>query len=180
MSPVPRLPAYGLAAAFADLELEAEGLYLEQRALEAAEVSNTEYAEVTLAGRLLASVGTDVGLRLVGGLVVHGRVLRAAEHWLLVEGTGTWLVPSSAIASVRGLSNRAVSEPARTVLARLSFRSALRRLAHLGSTCVLRLADGGTVEGRIGRVGADFVEVAAATAVETIPLPVVAAVQETA
>lgn len=167
----------GLLGTFADLELEAEGLHLDQRATDAADLGAAEYAGVTLVGRLLGSVGADVVVRLQGGLAVSGRLARATEGFVIVDGAATWLVPVGAVVTASGLSGRSVPEEARTVLARLSLASALRRLADERSGCLVHLRDGSRVEGSVLRVGADFVELVGARS-EVVPLPAIAAVQE--
>lgn len=167
----------GLLGTFADLELEAEGLHLDQRATDAADLGTAEYAGVTLVGRLLGSVGVDVVLRLHGGLAVSGRLARATEGFVIVDGAATWLVPAGAVVTCTGLSGHSVPEEARTVLARLSLASALRRLADERAGCRVHLRDGSHVEGSVLRVGADFVELAGART-EVVPLPAIAAVQE--
>lgn len=168
---------WGLLAAFADLELEAEGLALQQRAEEAADLGAAAYGDVTLAGRLIASLDAEVALRLAGGLAVTGRLARATEAFVIVEGVATWLVPVAAVQSAAGLSARSVPEASRTVLSRLGLGSALRRLAGEGTTCLVHLRDGGRVEGRIARVGADFVDLAGPRHL-VVPLAAIAAVQE--
>lgn len=176
--PAHRTGGSGLLAALADLELEAEGLHLDERAAEAEELGTAEYAAVTLAARFLGSVGAQLHLRLTGGLEVRGRLVRAAEGWSVVEGTGTWLVPLGAVVTAGGLSARAVPEGARTVLARLTLASALRRLAAERTACVLHLREGGRLEGSIGRVGADFAEVTGPRGDQVVPLAAIAAIQE--
>lgn len=148
-------------ALFADLELQAEGLHLEERRAEVAALGAAHYAEITLDSRILGSVGEAVTVRLRGGLAVRGRLTRAAADWALLEDEHgrAWLLPQSGIATVAGLSDRSVGEEARTVLAKLRIGSVLRSLAGVGHECVLHLVDGTRVEGRLGRVGRDFVEV---------------------
>lgn len=175
--PAHRPGGWGLLGAFADLELEAEGLHLDQRATDAEDLGVAEYAGVTLVGRLLGSIGSDTVLRLQGGLTVRGRLARATEGFVIVDGVATWLVPVGAVLTASGLSARSVTEEARTVLARLGLASALRRLAEERATCVVHLRDGSRVEGGVLRVGADFVEVAGSRA-EVVALAALAAVQE--
>lgn len=167
----------GLLGAFADLELEAEGLHLDQRSAEVEDLAVAGYAAVTLGARLLGSLGAAVRLRLEGGLAVEGALVRAGEDWAVVEGRFTWLVPAAAITRAEGLGARAVADEARTVLARLSLASALRRLAGERTPCLVHLRDGGRVEGPLTRVGADFLELAGPRGV-LVPLAALAAVQE--
>lgn len=167
----------GLLAVLADLEREAEGLALDQRAAEAAELAVAEYAGVTWSARLLGAIGQEVRLHLVGGLFLAGHVRRAGEDWLVVQGQRTCLVPAHAVVTVEGLPDRAVAPEARTVLARLGFASVLRRLAAEHTACVVQLAEGARVEGRIRRVGADFVELDGPR-LTLVPFRAISAVQE--
>jgi hypothetical protein len=153
-----------LAALFDDLEQQAAGLELVERDRELTEQRRAEYATVDLISRLHASVGSHVLLAapVVGAL--DGRLSRVGVGWLLLEtgspGTGTeWLVRTAALASVRGLSDRAVPAEVRSVTARLGLGSALRQVVASGRGVVLHLSDGRVVRGVPGRVGADFLEV---------------------
>ena len=60
-----------------------------------------------------------------------------------------------------------VAEAASPVTARLSLGSALRRVADGGEECRVRLRDGTAYDARLGRVGADFVEVVTGAHAET-------------
>lgn len=177
LPPVPGRPEPGLLGVFADLELEAEGLHLDQRAAEAADLAVAEYAGVTLAARLLGSVDAEVRLRLDGGLEVGGRVARAGDGWVVLRGQATWLVPAAAITTAEGLAARAVATEARTVLARLSLASVLRRLAQERTPVLVHLRDASRLDGALARVGADFVEVAGPRA-RIVTFAALAAVQE--
>ena len=69
-----------------DLEGQAEALYAAERDAELADRSRAEYAGVTLAGRLMASVGRDVLLDLDGTGPVRGELRRVGTGWCLVSG----------------------------------------------------------------------------------------------
>lgn len=151
-----------LRTLFEDLEQQAEGLALAERDAELAERGAAEYAEVTLEARLHASVGRAVSLTVAGAGALQGSVVRVAAGWFLLE-TATvppseWVVVSTALRSVTGASERAVSREARSVTARLGLRSALRGLAESRREVTVHGLDGVVVRGRLGRVGADFVE----------------------
>ena len=157
----------GLSHLFEDLEQQAEGLHLVERDAEVRDRSRSEYAEVTLAARLHASIGAVVALSVVGVGTVDGTMSRAGEGWCLLETTLSaqeWLVPLRAVKRARGLSERAVSAEARSVVSRLSLRSALRGLADARTEVVLHHDDGEQTRGVVVRVGADFVELTAAAA----------------
>jgi len=148
-----------LFAVFDDLESQAAAAYAREREVDFADRSRSEYAQVTLAARLMASVGQDVAVDVVGVGPVHGRLERVANGWFLLSGQHSdWIVRLGALGSVAGASDRAVPEIAWPATTRLSLGSALRRLADAGERCVLHRLDGGTHEGVVRRVAADFAE----------------------
>lgn len=147
-----------LLAFLDDLENQAASAWSAERDLEVAERARAEYARVDLAGRLTASLGAEVQVTLDGAGAVIGTLRRVADGWCLVKAsTASWIVPVSAVLSVRGAGGRSVATEARAVAARLGIGSALRGLA--GEHCLVWLRGGARIEARIGRVGADFVEV---------------------
>lgn len=151
---------------FEDLEQQAAGLELAERDAELSDRARGEYATVTLADRLHASVGREVTLTLRCGERLGGTLVAAGAGWCSVSlpDGAAWLVRVPAIALARGLSPRSLPEPARPVAARLGFGSALHRAAEAAPEIVVRLASGPPLHARARRVGADFVEVAAAEA----------------
>jgi hypothetical protein len=158
-----------LAMVFEDLEQQAEGLALAERDAELADRSRAEYAQVTLAARVHASLGRPVLLELLGAGPVRGTLARAGTDWCLVAddcGPGApeqeWLVRLGALRGAQGLSERAVAPEARPAVARLGFGSALRRLGEGGAELVLCHVDGSRSQAAVVRVGSDFVEVTAA------------------
>jgi hypothetical protein len=151
-----------LFAVLDDLEQQAEGLYGTDRQAELADRSRTEYQRVTLASRLLASIDDPVTLEVTGVGAVAGNLERVAAGWCLLRGSGQdWIVALDAVSAARGLSTRSVPEVAWPAVARLGLGAALRRLGDAGERCVVHLAGGQSVDGTVGRVGADFVEVRA-------------------
>ena len=143
-----------------DLEQQAGALYDAERAPELADRTRAEYAGVTLASRLAASVGDDVVLEVAGPGRLEGTLERVADGWCLLSGHGQdWVVLLPAVTAVHGASARAVPEVAWSPVARLGPGSALRRLADAGERCLLHLDDGSVHEGVPVRVGQDFVEV---------------------
>ncbi len=146
---------------FDDLEQQAEALYDAERAPEIADRARTEYQQVPLAARLMASVDRSLTLHVEGVGAVAGRLERVAVGWCLLAGpAGDWIVPLTALAAVDGAHDRAVPEVAWSPLTRLGLGSALRRLADAGERCVLHRRDGRRHDGVVRRVGQDFVEVA--------------------
>lgn len=171
---------------FEDLEQQAAGLHLAERDAEVAELSVAEYAQVTLASRVHASVGQQVRVQLLGGRRATGRLARAGQDWmLLVGGQHEAVVRTAAVRTLNGLSPRADPEQAWSVVDRLSLRALLRRLADQGGLLRIDLVDGGHLEGRLGRVGHDFLELrmgepgsgATAREVGVLPFEAVAVLQ---
>ncbi len=108
----------------------------------------------------MAARGTRVTLAVEGVGAVSGELQRVAADWCLLGAGGQdWIVRLPAVVSVRGLPSHAVAEAAWPVTARLGLGSALRRVADGGEECRVRLRDGTAYDARLGRVGADFVEV---------------------
>lgn len=146
-------------AVFDDLEQQAEGLHLVERDAEVADLSVAEYSSVRLSGRLHASLGQDLRVRLLGGHVVSGRLARVGEDWvLLTDHSSEWVVRHAGIATVTGLSVRSDSEKTWSVADRLSLRAVLRRLSAASEPCLVHLVDDHQADGRVGRVGQDFFE----------------------
>lgn len=149
-----------LFALFDDLEAQAESAFLLEREAELADRARAEYAAVTLASRLMASVGSEVVLAVEGVGRVGGLLERVANGWCLLRGANQdWIVALGAVGTVAGSSGRSVPEVAWSAVTRLGLGSALRRLGEAGSGCVFRLRDGSRVDGVVGRVGKDFAEV---------------------
>lgn len=151
-----------LFALFDDLEGQAEALYDAERDPELADRSRAEYQQVTIASRLMASVGRELTLDVLGPGVVTGVLDRVADGWCLVTTTSAsgadWILRVAALARVVGASERAVPEVAWSPLTKLSLGSALRRLSESGERCLVHLVDGVRHEGTLRRVGRDFVE----------------------
>lgn len=147
----------GLAAFLDDLEQEAQGAWAAERGLEVAVRARAEYARVGLPGRLMAGLGGRVALQVAGVGTVGGELVRVADGWLLLaDGAVEWIVLLDAVETVRGLPPRAVPPEAWPATARLGVGSALR--AMVGERCLVRLRSDGQLDGRVGRIGADFVE----------------------
>ncbi len=170
-------------ALFEDLEQQAAGLHLVERDVEVAELTVTEYSRITLGERLHASLDRDLRVRLIGGRQVAGRLARVGEGWLLlVDGAAEWLVRTAGAVSIAGLSPRADSEETWSVADRLSLRALLRRLSADSASCVVHFVDDQQLQGRIGRVGKDFVELhvgeGAGRSIQVVQVESVTALQE--
>jgi hypothetical protein len=150
-----------LAGLFDDLEQQAEGLALADRDAEVAEALRAEYSQLDLASRLFASLGARVRLQVSGVGGVEGLLRRAGEGWCLLDTAAQeWVVRLSAVTAARGLVDRGVVSTARPLTARLGLGSVLRGLGEARADTVLHRTDGTLLRGRLGRVGADFVELA--------------------
>lgn len=169
---------------FDDLEQQAAGLEQVEREVQVADLSVSEYAQISLADRLRASVGRELTLRLCGGQQLRGRSARCGEEWLVLQdqrGEGGWLVPTDAVVGVDGLGPRAALATTASLADRLPLRSLLRRVAESGQPVQVHLRDGARREGRLARVGRDFVELltreGAAGAPHVVPTSGLAAVR---
>ena len=81
-----------------DLEQQAEALYDSERDVELADRSRAEYAQVTLASRLMASSRRRSAWRSAGVGMVHGELQRVAADWCLVRGSDQdWVVRTAVI-----------------------------------------------------------------------------------
>jgi hypothetical protein len=148
-----------LFALLDDLEHQAEALYAAERDADLADRSRAAYREVTLASRLMATVGEQVRLEVTGVGAVDGVLDRVGAGWCLVSGPAQdWVVSLAAVAAVHGAAERSVPEVAWSPVATLGLGSALRRIADAGERCVLHLVDGTSYDGLPRRIGADFVE----------------------
>jgi len=162
-----------------DLESQASAAFAADREAEIADRSRAEYLHVTLAARLMASVGREVSLGVRGVGLLRGTLERVATGWLLLQSApgADWIVREAALTSVSGASERAVPAVAWEAVARLGIGSALRRLSESRERCVLHLLDGSRHEGELRRVGADFVEVYDAGRLSLVAFAALAAVQ---
>jgi len=113
-----------LFALFDDLEGQATALYDAERAPELADRGRAEYQHVALDGRLMASVGLEVTLELVGVGAVTGRLARVSSGWCLVRGHGQdWVVPHTARSKERRTRGTA-GEPGRALPVQSSWTTA--------------------------------------------------------
>ncbi|MGY2702448.1 hypothetical protein [Nocardioides sp. HB32] len=161
-----------------DLEQQAEALYAAERDADLADRSRSAYREVTLASRLMSTIGDELRLDVAGVGAVTGVLERVGDGWCLVKGTAQdWVVSLPAVGAVAGAAERSVPEVAWSPVARLGLGSALRRIADTGERCVVHLRDGTTYDGPLRRIGADFAEVALAGRTVLVAFGGLAAVQ---
>lgn len=143
---------------FDDLEQQAEGLSLQARDVEVADLGRAEYAQVDLASRLHASLGATLAVVTAAGQV-RGRLARVGVGWCLVSsGAEETLVVLSAVRRIRGLVARSDPEQVRPVTARLGLGSALRAIADDGTSVAVWDLGGEVHRGTLTRVGSDFLE----------------------
>ncbi len=144
---------------FEDLEAAGEA---ERRAAfeaEVAERTRAERAALTVADRLRASRGREVGLRLTGGESISGRVEQVGATWIALDSAGPVLVPLAAVAAVSGLATTGAGDAGPPAL-QVPLTVVLRRIARDRSAVRLQLRGGAVIEGTLDRVGADHVDVA--------------------
>ncbi|MDH2415139.1 hypothetical protein [Nocardioides sp. CER19] len=157
---------------FDDLEGQASASFALEREAELADRRRAEYQQVTLAGRLMASLDRELTLEVTGVGAVSGVLERVATGWLVLRGAGQdWVVRDAAVTAVRGASERALPAVAWPAVAALGVGSALRRLADAGERCVFHGTDGSRHEGVARRVGGDFVEVAVGEPAQLVLVP---------
>lgn len=167
-----------VAALFEDLEMQADGLYLDDRDREVEALAEAGYAEIALLDRLHASVRRPLRLVLSDGSEAAGVLRRCGAGWLLLEADGSdWVVPVAAVTYVEGLASRSLPASARPRTARLSLNSVLRRLAEEDQVCALRLRGDCLLRGALVRVGADFVVVRVGGTDLDVPLAALVAVR---
>lgn len=152
---------------FDDLEDQAEALYDEQRRAELGDRSRAEYARVSFASRLMASLGDPVVLRVRGVGEVAGVLSAAGAGWCRVDGPGrAWVVGLGSVLAATGVSARSAPEAAWPSTARLGLGAALRRL----DPQRIHLDDGSVIDGELARVGGDFAELRRGTAAAEVVL----------
>ncbi|GAA1709773.1 hypothetical protein GCM10009809_02660 [Isoptericola hypogeus] len=169
---------------FADLEARFAAEEAAVREGAVAELTRAEHASIGLSDRLRAVVGRQVRLDLADGEALDGTLQRIADTWLLLEGRGArgrvqHLVPRTALTGVVGLGRQGVPSAARTD--RLGLGHVLRGLQRDRARVLVRTT-GGAATGRIGRVGADHLDVEeidrARPVVRTVPFAAVLRVSE--
>jgi hypothetical protein len=144
----------------ADLERQAEGLHLADRAVEVAELRIAQYAEVELIARLHAATGRPIRVGTVDGWNVEGELVGTGADWIVLEaGTDRgWALNLQLVVTIAGPGDGSVPQEARPLSARLSLRSILRRASEAGEPVAVRVTSGQVLHGMLAGVGADFVE----------------------
>ena len=159
----------------------------ERRALEqeVADRRLRDTAEVALRQRLAATSG-EVSLQLLDGTWRTGHCAATGEGWVLLAQPGPagrqLLIPFAGVDVLRGVGRS--SAPVARLAARRTLVLALRGLGTAGLPVVVTTRSG-SVRGRLGRVGADHVDVeqpasgrGARPDVVTVPFAALLAVEE--
>ena len=168
-----------LFAVLDDLEQQAEALYDAERDAELADRSRAEYGAVTLASRLMASLGASCrgGSRVSGRLT--GALHRVVEGLVLVTGRPAMGRALPAVSSVDGVSARSV--PGGRVVTDHPARAGVGAAPAAPTRGAVRASTsptGRSTSARVRRVGADFVEVAVGGGrVELVPHAALAAIR---
>jgi hypothetical protein len=151
---------------FDDLSAQLEAAQRDELVAEVADRTRREVARIRLADRLRSAEGATVVLTVAGAGVVRGALRRVGNGWLVLDGdlSRQLLVAVPAVLAARGLPagvRRAASTG--VVESRLDLGHVLRALARDRTPVAIVLRDSSVVLGTVDRVGADFVDVAAAT-----------------
>lgn len=145
---------------FADLEAQADAEERLDGAARTADLQRAEMAGITHADRLRNARACEVALALQDGTRIAGVLTEVADEWLLLDVAGREVVvPSAAVDVVDGLPVRASQGGG--VAARLGLGHVLRGLARDRAVVVVRTR-GGSLTGRIARVGRDHLDLEAA------------------
>lgn len=141
---------------FDDLESQWHAQVRRELDAEVADRTRRERATIAVADRLAAHVGRAVGLALVDGTLLHGRIQEVGQGWVHMSGAaGSCLVPSGAVAGISGLARRTgVPGPGRS----FGFGYALRALSRDRAAVTVIDVSGGASTGTIDGVGLDFLE----------------------
>ncbi len=142
-------------------DLEAQFAQEERAELlaEIADRTRRERAGVHLVDRLAAATG-PVSFLLPGERGIKGVVTDVGKDFCLVTGETRHLIRLAAALQVRGLGRGSVGPREGTAIRRFGLGYALRALARDRCTVLLSDVTGRDVVGRLGAVGADYVEVA--------------------
>ncbi|MFN2625163.1 MAG: hypothetical protein ABR520_03645 [Mycobacteriales bacterium] len=143
----------GQFAAAEDADLDAE----------VSDRTRREVATLRVHDRLRAAAGSALTLDVLGAGVIHGVVEHVAVAWLLVsdDRRREALVPAAALVGIRGLGALSATPGSESeVERRLGIGSPLRVIAQRREVVAVTLVNGATLHGVIGRVGADFFELA--------------------
>jgi hypothetical protein len=146
---------------FDDLEAQLEAGDRSELDVEVAERTRAELARVCLVERLRSARGTAVRLQVMGATDLRGVVQRVGPDWVLVRrDLGDEVVVSGpAILTIGGLGVAVATRPG-VVESRLGLGHIMRALARDRRIVAVGLRDGSWALGTVGRVGADFVDLA--------------------
>ena len=152
-----------------DISGEVSARLRQRQPLEARELSKADAVDVIFSGRILASVGKEVELRLANGESLRGKIDRATEKWLWLRLVRMdILVQCAGIELVQDLAG--APQWANYLEKNLPFAAALRELWQRGLEMTFTTCHH-TVTGAVARVGKDFVDVADHGRNIAIPFP---------
>lgn len=151
---------------FADLEAQFRDAQRRGQAAEIQELVRVELTRQVLADRLRSLGGRQFETRLLGGMVIHGRLAHAGKGWIVLDADGhEYLIPETGIASIslpaNGSGTDAEVDTGSESMTGLGLGSALRALVR--DRCRVRLygTDGSILgEGTLDRASKDFVQLA--------------------
>lgn len=147
-------------ALFADMEAQLDAARTADLAAEVVELTRAERATVSVADRFRAARGATLTVRTDGGEQVSGMLRDASAQWILLDTQGrSSLVPLAAVTAIRGLTRHSAGGCG-VVERRLTLGHALRALAR-DRVIVQIVTHGGDLTGRVERVGADHLDLAA-------------------
>src|SRR5690625_1171269 len=151
---------------FTDLQAQLQAAADVEAHLEVVELAEAEIARTTMADRWRARRGQTLHVRLRDGSDRDGTVVDAAQEWfVLARGSRRVLVPAAAVVLARPLGPSA--PPPTRVERSLRLGHVLRAMAH-EHLDVLVATLAGTYRGRLVRVGADHLDLAAEGGVVTL------------
>lgn len=156
-------------ALFEDMEAQLDAADAAELESEVRDRTRTEFARVDLAGRLRASLRTELTLQLRSGERLRGELASLGGDWLLLQAGDVdggspqeSLVPLRAVLVVHGLGTASLEATGMGLLAgRLDLRTVLRGVARDRSSVRVTTDDGAQLGGVVGRVGLDHLEVPA-------------------
>lgn len=160
---------------FEELEAEFSAASRLETEAEIAEMVHAEAASVAFADRLRHRVGEQIHVRLRNSETRQG-VLHEANHaWMMIHDRNRrFLIPHAGVSFAWPLAGAAPTLEG--IASRLTLGYALRKIAGAGLGVRL-VTDGGSLNGRIGMVGADYCDLRSRTGVVAVPWAAIVSVE---
>lgn len=147
-----------LEALFRDFEARLAAQQQQIMESDAKDTRISEFAHVTILDRLAGCAGQSVALKTNDDRLWRGELESVGFGWSQMRvDSGSALIPVSAVLWWEGAGQYSEKESGQTSR-KLSFAFALRALARYKVEIRVYLAGGHELEGRLDRVGADFLE----------------------